>query len=313
MKTSLLIMAAGIGSRYGVGIKQLEGVGPNRELIIDYSVHDAIAAGFNKIIFVIRRDIEVDFREVIGNRIEKICRRCGVEVCYCFQAQNDLPEGFTVPEGRTKPWGTGQAVLAARGVIKEPFAVINADDYYGKDGFYRLHEYLVSERPANEACLVGFVLKNTLSDNGAVTRGICAVGPDGMLEDIRETKNIVKTAAGASVDGVALDPDASVSMNMWGFGPEFVGALQDGFVRYLQGEAVLDPLKSEFLIPSFVGQLLAAGKIRVRVLESRDSWFGVTYKEDKAYVVESFKQLIESGAYSGVDLFTDLLDGPAAV
>ncbi len=301
------------GSRYGGGVKQLESVGPNGELIIDYSIHDAIEAGFNKIIFVIRRDIEADFREVIGSRIEKICSRCGVEVAYAFQAKDDLPEDFAVPEGRVKPWGTGQAVLAARGVIREPFAVINADDYYGKDGFLRLHEYLVSDHPKDEACLVGFVLKNTLSDNGGVTRGLCTVGEDGMLKDIRETRNIVKTAAGAEADGVRIDPDASVSMNMWGFGKDFVGMLKSGFADFLGSEAQKDPLKAEFLIPSYVGQLLERGAIRVRVLKSRDAWFGVTYKEDHAFVVESFRRLVEAGAYSGVALFADLLDRTAAV
>ncbi len=306
MKTSLLIMAAGIGSRYGVGIKQLEGVGPNGELIIDYSVHDAIAAGFNKIIFVIRRDIESDFRDAIGARIEAVCARCGVEVVYAFQDMKDIPEGFKVPEGRVKPWGTGQAVLAARDVIDEPFAVINADDYYGKDGFHTLHAYLTGDRPADEACLVGFVLKNTLSENGGVTRGICAVDENGMLTDIKETKNIVKTAVGVAAGDVSIDPESSVSMNMWGFDKAFTGRLQAGFEDFLAKDAAADPLKAEFLIPIFVGDLLKRGTLNVRVLESRDSWFGVTYKEDHDYVVESFRKLTDAGIYSGIDLFSDL-------
>ena len=197
-KTALVIMAAGIGSRFGKGIKQLEPVGPNGEIIMDYSIHDALEAGFNKVVFIIRKDLEKDFKEVIGNRISKI-----TEVEYAFQELDDLPAGFAKPEGRTKPWGTGQAVLACKGLVKEPFAVINADDYYGKDPFVKLHDYLVQEHDVDEVMpisMAGFVLGNTLSDNGGVTRGVCVVDENGNLTGVNETKNIVKTAEGAGVE-----------------------------------------------------------------------------------------------------------------
>ena len=211
MKTTLVILAAGIGSRYGNGVKQLAQVGPNGELIIDYSIHDAIAAGFNKIVFIIRKDIEADFREVIGDRIEKNCAPLGVEIKYAFQS---------LTEGRVKPWGTGQAVLACKGLLEEPFAVINADDYYGKDGFLKAAAFLKTGRYG----LVGYVLKNTLSDNGSVTRGICTV-KDGKLVGIDETRNIVKTATGAESNGRSLPLDALVSMNFWCFPEQFMRVL----------------------------------------------------------------------------------------
>ena len=203
-KTALVIMAAGIGSRFGGGIKQLEPVGPNGEIIMDYSIHDALEAGFDRIIFVIRHDLEEDFKEVIGNRIEKIA-----PVTYAFQELSDVPEGFSVPADRKKPWGTGQAVLAAKKAIKTPFIVINADDYYGKEGFKAVHDYLVN---GGKSCMAGFVLKNTLSDNGGVTRGICKMNEDYNLTEVVETKNIVKTAAGAEAEGMAVDVDSLVSM-----------------------------------------------------------------------------------------------------
>lgn len=309
MKTALLIMAAGIGSRFGGGIKQLEPVGPNGEIIMDYSIHDAIAAGFSKIVFVIRRDIETDFRNIIGNRIETICARFGVEVAYVFQALDDLPAGFSVPAGRSKPWGTGQAVLAARAVIQEPFAVINADDYYGKEAFVKLHAFLCQTRRDNEFCMAGFILKNTLSDNGGVTRGICQVDANGFLTSVLETPNIVKTVKdgviGAESEGTVIDINAPVSMNMWGLSPAFMQALAEGFQTFLATKARENPLKAEFLIPIFIGQLLQEGKVSVQVLKTKDAWFGVTYQEDKACVVQSFQKLIAEGAYQS-DLFCDL-------
>ena len=214
MKTALLIMAAGIGSRFGGGIKQLAPVGPNGEIIMDYSIHDAIKAGFNKVVFIIRKDIECDFKEVIGDRIEKICEKAGVEVKYAFQSIDDIPAGCTVPEERTKPWGTGQAVLVAKDIVNEPFAVINADDYYGKEAFIKIHEFLVSETKPNAFCMAGFILANTLSDNGSVTRGICKVGDNGYLTDVVETHDIEKTKDGAEVNGVKIDVNSLVSMNM---------------------------------------------------------------------------------------------------
>ena len=308
MKTALLIMAAGIGSRFGGGIKQLEPVGICNEIIMDYSIHDAIAAGFNKIIFVIRRDIEQDFRERVGNRVEKVCRRMDVETVYAFQNLHEIPEGYTVPEGRTKPWGTGQAVLAARDCIREPFAVINADDYYGKEAFRQIHDYLC--RPQTACCMAGFVLGNTLSDNGGVTRGICQVR-NGMLTDVVETRNIVKTGNGASADGVPLDPGALVSMNMWGFPgeegktPAYLKDLEEGFREFFRETVPQIPLKAEYLLPIHIGGLLRKNQIAVRVLKTPDKWFGVTYKEDKPLVAESFRKLIEAGVY-GKDLYADL-------
>ena len=208
MNTTLLIMAAGIGSRFGTGIKQLEPVDASNHIIMDYSIHDAIEAGFNHVVFIIRKDIEKEFKEVIGDRIASICASHGVTVDYAFQDINDIPGAL--PEGRTKPWGTGQAVLAAKNVIDTPFIVINADDYYGKEGFKAVHEYLVN---GGESCMAGFVLKNTLSDNGGVTRGICKMDGNGNLTEVVETKNIVKTAGGAEADGVSVDVDSLVSMN----------------------------------------------------------------------------------------------------
>lgn len=309
MKTTLLIMAAGIGSRFGGGIKQLEPVGLNGEIIMDYSIHDAIEAGFNKIVFVIRKDIEADFREVIGDRIEALCAKANVEVAYAFQSMDAIPEGFSVPEGRKKPWGTGQAVLSAKELIHEPFAVLNADDYYGKEAFVKIHEFLCSmdaeNYDPNAFCMAGFILKNTLSEHGGVTRGICKVDGCGYLTDVVETSDIVKTADGAEVNGAAVDADSYVSMNMWGLTPEFMQVLEDGFVEFFE-KVEANPLKAEYLLPIYIGQLLREKKVSVKVLETKDKWFGVTYREDKPYVVESFKKLIEAGMYQE-DLFSDLV------
>ena len=305
MDTALLIMAAGIGSRYGGGIKQLESVDSAGHIIIDYSIHDAIEAGFNKIVFIIRRDIEADFREVIGSRVEPVCAAHGVEVAYAFQALEAIPTGFAVPEGRTKPWGTGQAVLAARELVSCPFAVINADDYYGKTAFHILHDWLNQPHAPTEYSLAGFILKNTLSENGGVTRGICTVNADGYLTDVRETKNIMKTPEGASVEGTPIDAESHVSMNMWGLMPEFISLLEEGFEAFFTEAVPANPLKAEYLLPIYIGQLLREDRITVKVLETRDAWFGVTFKEDKPAVVASFKALLSSGVYSE-DLYSDL-------
>lgn len=311
MRTALLIMAAGIGSRYGGGIKQLATVDDRNHIIMDYSVHDAIAAGFNKIIFVIRREIEADFRAIIGNRMEKVCRAHNVEVCYVFQDLRDIPKGFALPEGRKKPWGTGQAVLSARNCIREPFAVVNADDYYGKEAFRKLHDFLTTGVGERDFCMAGFVLKNTLSEFGTVTRGICQVDGKGFLTEIAETKQIaarwdrdtgrMKVFAGSR----AMDPENLVSMNMWGLTPKFLTMLEAGFEDFLRRQMPLDPEKAEFLIPIFIGQLLEAGAATVRMLPTNDKWFGVTYQEDKPFVAESFRQLIEAGVYRE-DLYSDL-------
>lgn len=309
MKAALVIMAAGIGSRFGGGIKQLEPVGPNGEIIMDYSIHDAVEAGFDKIVFIIRRDIKADFREAIGNRMEQLCALKGVEIAYAFQEMDDLPEGITVPEGRKKPWGTGQAVLACREIIKEPFAVINADDYYGKEAFVKLHDFLQGYTPdkAAEFCMAGFILKNTLSENGGVTRGVCQLDADEYLTGVHETSNIVKTADGAAVEeenGLRpIDPMSYVSMNMWGLTPEFIQMLEKGFVEFFE-KIDGNEEKAEYLLPIYIDELLQAGKVSVKVLETTDKWFGVTYKEDKPVVVESFQNLIKTGVYEP-DLFAD--------
>ena len=317
-KTTLLIMAAGIGSRFGGGIKQLEPVGLNDEIIMDYSIHDAVQAGFNKIIFVIRKDIADDFKERIGDRVEEICSKLHVETAYAFQEMASIPEGFEVPEGRTKPWGTGQAVLAAKDLIHEPFMVITADDYYGKEAFVQMHEWLIEEHADNAIAMAGFILKNTLSDNGGVTRGVCKVA-DGHTHviDVVETSNIIKTtdastgAIGAEADGVKLDPESYVSMNMWGFpaeegcDPAFLTVLEEAFQVFFEKDVPQNPMKAEYLLPVLIGGMLREGKTTVKVLETNDKWFGVTYKEDKEAVVDSFKKLIADGVYQK-DLYADL-------
>ena len=300
MKTTLLIMAAGIGSRFGTGIKQLEPVDASNRIIMDYSIHDAIEAGFNHVVFIIRKDIEKEFKEVIGDRIAAICADHQVTVDYAFQDSNDIPG--TLPEGRAKPWGTGQAVLAAKNILSTPFIVINADDYYGKEGFRAVHEYLVN---GGKSCMAGFVLKNTLSDNGGVTRGICKMDEQNNLTEVVETKNIVKTANGAEADGVAVDVNSLVSMNMWGLTPDFLTTLEDGFREFFEKEVPGNPLKAEFLIPIFIGEQLEQGKMSVKVLKTNDTWYGMTYYEDVAAVKDSFKKMLENGVYKA-DLFCDL-------
>lgn len=314
--TTLLIMAAGIGSRFGGGIKQLEPVGFNDEIIMDYSIHDAIQAGFNKIIFVIRKDIEDDFKERIGNRVEAIAQKVHVEIGYVFQDIHDIPEGFTFPSERTKPWGTGQAVLAAKELIHEPFAVINADDYYGKEAFQKLHDWLIIDHEDTAYAMAGFILKNTLSDNGGVTRGVCKVeqGHTHVI-DVVETSNIVKVVEDgvlkAKTDDTELDINSYVSMNFWGFpakegqDPAFLDVLEKHFITFFKEDVVNNPLKAEYLLPTLIGSLLRENKCTVKVLETHDKWFGVTYKEDKPEVVKSFKKLIEEGVYS-TDLYSDL-------
>ena len=307
MKTALVIMAAGIGSRFGGGIKQLAAVGPNGEIIMDYSIHDAIEAGFDKIVFIIRHDIEEAFKEAIGDRIEKICADLGVEIDYAFQALENVPEGYSVPEGRSKPWGTGQAVLACKGIIQEPFAVINADDYYGKEAFVRLHDFLQGYTPdkPGDLAMAGFVLKNTLSDNGAVTRGICQMNDAHYLTGVLETGGIEKTADGAAAGGKSIDIDSLVSMNMWALTPEFVELLESGFVEFFEKAAPANPLKAEYLLPIYIDELLHADKVSVKVLPTHDKWFGVTYAEDKQTVIDSFARLVADGVYKK-DLFSDL-------
>ena len=298
-QATLVVMAAGIGSRYGGGIKQLASVGPSGEIIMDYSIYDAMEAGFDKVVFVIRKDLEKDFKEVIGNRIEKI-----VDVEYAYQEIGDIPEPYKARyTERAKPWGTGQAILCCKDVVKEPFLVINADDYYGKQAYVEAYKHLTSSKTESDKMqisMVGFVLGNTLSDNGGVTRGICKVDKNRMLTDIVETKNIVKTGDGAAVQteqgNVPVDVESPVSMNMWGLLPEFFEVLRKGFEDFL-AEHEADYQKSEYLLPTIVGNLLASGEAEVTVLESKDKWFGVTYKEDKEAVMASVRELVDAGVY----------------
>ena len=310
MKTALVIMAAGMGSRFGGGIKQLEPVGPNGEIIMDYSIHAAIEAGFNKVVFIIRKDIKEAFHDAIGKRIEGICNRLNVEFVYAYQELDDLPEGIKKPVDRSKPWGTGQAVLVCKDIIKEPFVVINADDYYGKEAFVKIHEFLINNytpERSKELCMAGFILGNTLSDNGTVTRGICAVDENDYLTDVMETYEIKKTEDGAESQGNKINVNSHVSMNMWGLTPEFVGLLEEGFVEFfenIKGDEAKE-LKGEYLLPIYIDELLKKGKVSVKLLETQDKWFGVTYKEDKPVVVESFAKLIADGVYRK-DLFSDL-------
>lgn len=297
MKNTLVVMAAGIGSRFGGGIKQLEPVGPNGEIIMDYSIYDAIAAGFDKVVFIIRKDLEKDFKKIIGDRISKY-----VEVKYAFQELDDLPEGFEKPLERTKPWGTGQAVLSCKGIVNEPFIVINADDYYGKEAFLKLKDFFnqSQKKPGKfNFCMAGFELGNTLSDNGMVTRGICDVDENNILLRVSETTGIMKSDTGAYtiVDGnrIDLDVNSTVSMNMFGFTPDFIEELEKRFKEFLKKSGT--ELKSEFLVPCIVDDLVTEGRAEVTVVNTSDEWFGVTYKEDKEIVVNSFKELIKKGEY----------------
>ena len=291
---TLVVMAAGIGSRFGGGIKQLEPVGPNGEIIMDYSIHDAIEAGFNKVVFVIRKDLEKDFEEVIGNRIRK-----KIHIEYAFQEKENIPEKYQhLLENSQKPWGTGQAILSCKGIVNEPFLVINADDYYGKEAYVKAYEYLSQDHDSEvmPVSMVGFVLKNTLSDNGGVTRGVCKTNDQHQLIDIVETHNIEKKNGNAYVGDKELDKDSVVSMNMWGLQKEFIDVLEERFDTFLS-ELTKEDVKKEYLLPTIIGELLQEGKVVVDVLKSNDSWFGVTYKEDKDSVKASIAELINKGVY----------------
>ena len=299
MDTTLIIMAAGIGSRYGAGIKQLAKMGPNGEIIMDYSIRDAKEAGFNKVVFIIRKDIFEEFEEIIGNRIKD-----QIDVEYVFQELDDLPEGFEVPEGRTKPWGTGQAVLCCKDVVKEPFVIINADDYYGKEAFVKLHDFLVSGEDLGREFtmgMAGFILKNTLSDNGTVTRGVSVVDENGLLSQVHETTGIMMGEDGkikCDLPDVQewISPEDKVSMNMWAAYPEFLEFLAEDFKTFLS-EVEEGDLKKEYLLPNIVDKLLKEGRVNVKVLETQDRWFGVTYQEDKEDVQKAFAGLIKEGVY----------------
>jgi len=283
-KPTLLVLAAGMGSRYG-GLKQIDPVGPNGETIIDYSIYDAMRAGFGKVVFVIRRDIEEPFKKIIGSRFEK-----KIPVDYVFQELDRLPPGFSVPANRAKPWGTGQAILLTADVIHEPFAAINADDFYGANSFRLLAEHLGDGARAHGAdfAMVGFVLRNTLSEFGSVARGVCRANADGYLESVTEMTKIERDTDGRGSGAKTVGPDGhvlkltgdeTVSMNMWGFTPELFGDLKKLFVEFLTKHGTEE--KSEFYIPAAVNDLLRSKSARVKVLRTPDPWFGVTYREDK--------------------------------
>lgn len=301
MKTTLVILAAGIGSRYGAGLKQLAKMGPNGEIIMDYSIYDAKEAGFDKVVFIIRKDIEEEFKAVIGDRIAK-----EMEVAYVYQEISDVPCKYQMlAEQRQKPWGTGQAVLCCKDVVKEPFVVINADDYYGKEVFRKIHTYMVKQMDVNapvyDICMGGFILANTLSENGGVTRGVCEVGEGEILKRVTETYNIQKTADGMTAtdkegNPVSVQENQHVSMNMWGLTPGFVEELEKGFPEFLAGLKEGD-VKSEYLLPTIIDQMIHDGRARVKLLETHDCWFGVTYREDKESVTESIRALIRDGVY----------------
>jgi len=290
-------MAAGLGSRYG-GNKQIDRIGPNGEILMEYSIHDAVEAGFDKVVFVIRKSMADTFKEMIGDKISK-----KVQVCYAFQEYDSLPDGFVPPEDRKKPYGTVHAVTCAKNLIHEPFAVINADDYYGKDAFRAMADSL--HRMAgqeNKASMVAYYLKNTVSKNGHVTRGVCSTDEDGNLVKVVETYSILPFPDGTIRDihtdpnGVILDPDALVSMNLWGFTPSFFTAAEKYLSDFLKDESG-DPLKKECLLPAFVDQQMHTAGLKVEVLSTKAVWFGVTYKEDKEYVAAELKKLHDEGAY----------------
>ena len=294
MKPTLFVLAAGMGSRYG-GLKQLDGLGPNGETIMDYSIFDALRGGFGKVVFVIRKDFEQDFRDKILSKYE------GHIPCeLVFQSIDDLPEGFTCPEGRTKPWGTNHAVLMGKDVIKEPFAVINADDFYGRESFAILADYLKGlEGKKNEYCMVGYRVGNTLSESGSVARGVCETNAEKHLTSVVERTQIErrdgKVMFKEGDTWTAIDDNAPVSMNMWGITPDYFKYSEDFFSAYLK-DNIGNP-KSEFYIPTMVNKLVADGKAQLRVLHSAAQWFGVTYKEDRPAVVERIRKLIAAGVY----------------
>ncbi|MCP3968477.1 MAG: nucleotidyltransferase [Lentisphaerae bacterium] len=298
MKPTLVVLAAGMGSRYG-GLKQLDQVGPSGETIIDYSIYDAIRAGFGKVVFIIRRDIETAFKEAVGSRYAG-----KIKVEYAFQQLDALPEGFCVPEGREKPWGTGHAVLMCKDVVKEPFAVINSDDFYGRHGFKLLADYLSSSHDGDKLAfsMCGFIMRNTLSDNGTVSRGVCEGDADGNLKEVVEHLKIERNGNAAKShmqDGsvVEFSGDEVVSLNMWGFTPSLFDYMDEMFADFLKEHG--QEMKSEFFIPSVVDTLIKKGKADVKVMTSEDNWFGITYREDKPMVVASIKELVAKGHYPG--------------
>lgn len=294
MKPTLFVLAAGMGSRYG-GLKQIDGLGPSGETIMDYSVYDALRAGFGKVVFVIRKDFEEAFRKAV---ISKYADKVPCEVC--FQSVDSVPEGCTFNPERTKPWGTNHAVLMAKGLINEPFAVINADDFYGRESFQVLADYLKSvEGKTGKYCMVGYRVANTLSENGSVSRGVCATDENGYLTDVVERTKIEKVGDKIiyTEDGVdtEISPNSPVSMNMWGFTPEYFEYVEKAFVEFLQARG--QELKSEFYIPTLVNDMIRSGEATCKVLDTTSKWFGVTYAEDRPQVVMKINNLVKEGVY----------------
>ena len=297
MQATLVFMAAGFGSRFG-GIKQIQPIGPNGEVLMDYAAHDAIAAGFDRIIFIIRRDIEKDFRDCVGRRIEK---KCAVD--YAFQDISDLPQGYSVPEGRKKPWGTGHALLACRNMITGPFCPLNADDFYGGQAFRDIYNYITSaERDPGklDLCMAGFILENTLSESGTVTRGVCESDDGGRLLKIHETRGIFRHGDTVLADGehgpVMLNGASPVSMNIWGMPASFIDYLKEGFPKFLGG-VPKGNITAEYLLPDIVGEMVRRGEGSVRVLPTKDKWFGMTYAQDKKQTQANILEMIAQGKY----------------
>ena len=299
-KPVLVIMAAGMGSRYG-GLKQLDPVDNDGHIIMDFSMYDAKRAGFEKVVFIIKHEIEEEFKEHVGKRMEKY-----MDVAYAYQNIDNIPEGYEVPEGRVKPWGTGHAIMSCIDVIDGPFAVINADDYYGRHAFQMAYDFLTKNQDQDgvyQYMMVGYKLENTLTDNGHVARGVCVTDEDGYLKDINERTHIEKKDGGAAYtedDGAtwtALPMDATVSMNMWGFSASILKELKDRFPLFLEKNIEKNPLKCEYFLPFVVDELLGEKKATVKVLKSMDKWYGVTYKEDKPVVVAAIQNLKDGGLY----------------
>lgn len=314
MRSNLVIMAAGIGSRFGQGIKQLELMNEHDdntkgEIIIDYSIYDAVEAGFDKVIFIIRKEIEKDFKEVIGDRIEKFLNKKNVEVSYAYQELDKLPDGFSVPFGRVKPWGTGHAVLCAKDKIDAPFVIINADDYYGKDAFVKLHDFLIKNYEKNLKsdkflmAMAGFILKNTITENGSVTRGVCVVDESGKVKEVIETSGIRASLEDSNKiicddEKVSewINPESKVSMNMWAAYPEFLDYLEKDFKKFLE-DKTSDQLKKEHLLPIIADGLLKKNMVDLKAIETSDKWIGITYKLDADLARSEFKKMIEEGKY----------------
>lgn len=309
-KPVLVVMAAGMGSRYG-GMKQIDPVGPGGQVIMDYSLYDARRAGFETVIFVIKHEIEAAFRAAIGDRVARV-----MDVKYAFQQLEELPAGVAVPEGRVKPWGTCHAVLAARDQIHGPFAVINADDYYGPEAFRVIYDYLSTHRDGEvyDYCMVSYLLKNTVSEHGSVARGVCTAHPDGTLAAVTERTCIEPCPGGIhfTEDGGStwqdLDPDTPVSMNLWGFGESFLREAESRFAGWLGENLPRNPLKCEYFLPLVVSELLAEGKAAVKLLRSADKWYGVTYREDKPVVVDAIARMTAEGLYPA-DLWDEAPEG----